>query len=277
MTTERNDTTHADRQVDLSIDIDATLEDVWQALSTGDGIARWFAPVAAVTPGEGGSVSIGWDPAQLWDQSITVWESHRRLQTAGDAPAADGRLVRLTIDYHVEVRGSRVRVRLVHSGFDDDSWDDYIDGLTAGWSFFLFNLKHALERHPGVARDQLSARFRTVFPAAAAQAGADHPVFGASGLRMQPPIAGLQPGDSCRFSLGGVEVDATVAVRHHPRTIALVVPAWNDGLLFVEREGLNETHHVGIWVSLYNVPEITAAPLRKGLAEVESLLVVPKA
>lgn len=254
------------RGIDLSIDIDATLEEVWQALTTGEGIARWFAPHAAVTPGEGGSVSVGWDPQEMWAQPITVWEPQRRMQTASEMPSADGRMVRLAVDYFLDVQGGRVRVRLVHSGFDDSSWDDYIDGLDAGWSFFLFNLKHALERHRGVDRRQLSARFRTTAPA-----GEDHPVFGAQGLRVRPPAAGLQPGDACRLSLGSVEVDATVALRHAPRTIAFVVPAWNDALLFVEREGMKDSHHVGIWLSLYGVPELTAAPLVQGLAEVQAL------
>ena len=39
-----NDPKRTERTVDLSIDIDATLEEVWQALATGEGIARWFAP-----------------------------------------------------------------------------------------------------------------------------------------------------------------------------------------------------------------------------------------
>jgi hypothetical protein len=89
-------------------------------------------------------------------------------------------------------------------------------------------------------------------------------------------VSGLRPGDACRLSLGGVDVDATVAVRHASRTIAFVVPAWNDALLFVEREGTKETHHLGIWLSLYGVPESTAAPLQQGLADVESALSVPK-
>jgi hypothetical protein len=71
-------------------------------------------------------------------------------------------------------------------------------------------------------------------------------------------------------------VDATVAVRHAPRTIAFVVPAWNDALLFVEREGMKESHQLGIWLSLYGVPETAAAPLRQGLADVASALTVPK-
>jgi uncharacterized protein YndB with AHSA1/START domain len=266
-----NDRKSTDRVVDLTIDIDATLDEVWHALTTGEGIARWFGPYAAVTPGEGGSVSVGWDPKEMWDTLITVWEPLRRMQTASEMPSKDGRMVRLAVDYYLEVHGGRVRVRLVHSGFDDsDSWDGYIDGLDAGWTFFLFNLKHALERHRGVARQQLSARFRTT-----ARAGEDHPVYGAKGLRVQP-VAGLRPGDACRLSLGGVEVDATVAVRHAARTIAFVVPAWNDALLFVEREGMKEAHHLGVWLSLYGVPETTAAPLRQGLGELRSALSVPE-
>jgi hypothetical protein len=66
-------------------------------------------------------------------------------------------------------------------------------------------------------------------------------------------------------------------VRHAPRTIAFVVPAWDDGLLFVEREGLKDTHQLGVWVSLYGVPDVTAAPLREGLVDLASALSVPDA
>ena len=271
-----DDRKRTDRVIDLTNDIDATLEEVWRALTTGEGIARWFAPYAAVTPGEGGSVSVGWDPKEMWSEPITVWEPMRHMQTASEMPSKDGRMVRLAIDYYVEVHGGRVKVRLVHSGFDDSSWDDYIDGLDAGWTFFLFNLKHALERHRGSGRQQLSARFRTVFPDAAARNGEDHPVFGAKGLRVDPPVRTLRQADTCRLSLGGAQVDATVALRHKSRTIAFVVPAWNDGLLFVEREGMNETHQVGVWVSLYGAPEAVTAPLQQGLKDIESSLGVPK-
>jgi uncharacterized protein YndB with AHSA1/START domain len=268
-----NDPKRSDRVIELTIDINATLEDVWQALTTGEGIARWFAPHAAVTPGAGGSVSIGWDPKEMWDTPITVWEPPRHMQTASEMPTKEGTVVRLAVDYYVDAQaGGRVRVRLVHSGFDDSgTWDDYIDGLDAGWSFFLFNLKHALERHRGLPRQQLFARFRTI-----ARDGEEQPIYGAKGLRVIPPVAGLRPGDACRLTLGGTEVDATVAVRHAARTIAFIVPAWNDALLFVEREGKKEAHQLGVWLSLYGVPETTAAPLRKGLADIESALVVPK-
>jgi uncharacterized protein YndB with AHSA1/START domain len=266
-----NDSKQGKRGIDMAIDIDATLEEVWHALTTGEGIARWFAPYAEVTPGEGGSVSVGWDPKEMWSQPITVWEPMRRMQSASEMPTKDGGVVRLAVDYYLEAHGDRVRVRLVHSGFDDSgSWDEYIDGLEAGWSFFLLNLKHSLERHRGVDRQQLSARFRTT-----ARAGEDHPVFGAKGLRMQPSVGELRPGDVCRFSLGGTDVDATVVVRNPPRTIAFTVPAWNDGLLFVEREGTKDTHQLGVWLSLYGVPEPKTALLRQGLADLQSALSVP--
>ena len=263
-----HDPKRTDRALDLTIDIDATLEEVWRALTTGEGIARWFAPYAAVTPGVGGSLSIGWDPAEMWDTPITVWEPLRHMQTASEMPTKEGGIVRLAVDYFLEAHEGRVRVRLVHSGFDQsESWDGYIDGLDAGWTFFLFNLKHALERHRSVVRQQLSARFPTT-----AREGEDHPVFGAKGLRVRPAAGALRPGDACRLSLGDVEVDATVAVKHAPRTIAFLVPAWNDALLFVEREGLKETHSLGVWLSLYGVPEATAARLREGLADLQSAL-----
>ena len=41
--------------------------------------------------------------------------------------------------------------------------------------------------------------------------------------------------------------------------MAFVVPAWNDALLFVEREGLKNPHTLGVWLSLYGYAELTDA------------------
>lgn len=263
-----DDRTATGRHLDLTIDIDATLDEVWEALTTGDGIARWFGPYAQVTPGVGGSVGVGWDPNEMWESPITVWKPHQHLQTVSEMPSKNGGVVRLAVDYYVEARDGKVRVRLVHSGFDDsETWDGYIDGLDAGWTFFLFNLKLALERHRGVARRQLSARFKATAPASST-----HPVFGAEALRIIPGVESLRPGDACRLSLGGDAEPATVVVARLPRGIAFVVPAWNDGLLFVEREGLKDTHTLGVWLSLYGAPESMASQLTDGLAALRHTL-----
>jgi len=266
------ETPRSPRTLEFTVDIDTTMEEAWKALTTGEGIARWFAPHAAVEPGVDGSVSVGWDPQQMWSQPITVWEPLRRLQTASDMPAPDGRIVRIAVDYFLEAREGGVRVRLVHSGFDDrESWNDYIDGLDAGWSFFMFNLKHALERHRAVDRVQLSARFRT-----AEAADQDHPVVGRDGLGVAPPASGLRAGDRCSLTLGGAPVDATVALRHPPRTMAFIVPAWNDALLFVEHEGLKGPHGLGVWLSLYGVDDATAERLQTALHTLQSALNAPE-
>lgn len=260
------------RTVEITVDIDTTLEEAWKALTTGEGIARWFAPYAAVEPGDHGSVSIGWDPQQMMSEPITVWEPLRHLQTAGDMPTPDGRVARIAIDYFLEAHEGGVRVRLVQSGFDDsESWDGYIDGLEAGWGYFMFNLKHALERHRAVDRVQLSARFRT-----AEVAGEEYPVFGRDGLQVTPPASGLRVGDRCSLTLAGTPVDATVALRRPPRTMAFVVPAWNDALLFVERESLKNPHHLGVWLSLYGVDDTTAGRLKSGLETLQAALNIPE-
>lgn len=67
-----------------------------------------------------------------------------------------------------------------------------------------------------------------------------------------------------------------MAVRHQPRTIVFVVPAWNDALLFVEREGMKEAHLLGVWLSLYGVPEATTMALRQGLVDLQATLSVPE-
>ena len=111
--------------------VDLIVFDNVQALTTGEGIARWFGPYAAVTPGEGGSVSVGWDPKEMWETPITAWEPQRRMQTASEMPSKDGRMVRLAVDYYLEVQGGRVRVRLVHSGFDAGGMRDRVLRLGA--------------------------------------------------------------------------------------------------------------------------------------------------
>jgi uncharacterized protein YndB with AHSA1/START domain len=249
----------AGRSIVMSVDVRAPLEAVWQALSTAEGMMNWFPPHAIVKPGPGGSITMAWEPGEEWEAPIVTWEPNARLGVASDMPAKDGGVVRLVVDYHLEAHGGAVTVRLVHSGFDEsDSWDDFIDGLTAGWSYFLYNLRHALERHPGTRRVMISARPRL-------HAGIDEGrqlVFGRNGFDVQPDVTTLAPGAECTLRLGEERLRARVAVTRLPRAIAFVLPDLSDALLFVEREGLKADHRVGIWLSLYGVDPERAAALR---------------
>src|SRR5581483_3380801 len=62
-------------------------------------------------------------------------------------------------------RKGKTVVRLVNSGFSMDAeWDDQYSATEAGWKYFLFNLKHYLERHAGTPRVQLSERRKSEQP-----------------------------------------------------------------------------------------------------------------
>ena len=54
------DTDAKTRSFSMSIDINATPEDVWRALTDAGELMRWFPLQARVTPGKGGSVFWGW-------------------------------------------------------------------------------------------------------------------------------------------------------------------------------------------------------------------------
>jgi uncharacterized protein YndB with AHSA1/START domain len=253
----------AERKVDLSVDIRTSLDAAWRALATGEGIANWFPPSASVTPGPGGSITFSFGPGEEWTSPIAHWEPNVRLGTVSDMPTKDGRMVQLAVDYYLSAKGGTVTVRLVHSGFDDSgSWDDFIDGVTAGWTYFLFNLRFYLERHPGSTRVMVNAR-------PMCEAGIDEgraAVFGPGGLDADADVAALQPGSPCTLRLGETRFNAIVAVAKLPRVVAFQLPALNDALLLLEREGLKPRHRVGIWLSFYGDEAQRVAELQEAIA-----------
>ena len=53
------------RVFDMSIDIDASADAVWSALTEARELTRWFPLEARVIPGEGGSMYWGWGEGEL--------------------------------------------------------------------------------------------------------------------------------------------------------------------------------------------------------------------
>ena len=258
--------------VQLDAQVAASPEALWEALATGSGLARWFAREAEVKPGVGGSVRVSWGAGEDWESRIDVWEKDARLVISSEMPGRDGRMVRLAVEFRLETEGGTTRVRLVHSGFGGDgSWDDMIDGLEAGWSYFLANLRHCVERHPGVPRTLLSARPRC-FAGVEEGLGA---ILGARGLGLEKQDEGgprgigaseLVAGQACSLRLGSDRLQARILAARPPRTVAFVIPALADAVLFVERESLAAEFGLGIWLSLYGLGEERCAPLRRDLA-----------
>ena len=155
----------AERRFEMSIDINATPEDVWRALTDAGELMRWFPLQARVTPGKGGSVFWGWDQHWAWESEIDAWEPGARLRLVENRTAFDvngkplaGPAERLAMEFTLETHAGQTTLRLVHSGFGDGaSWDDELDAVSAGWQFELRGLRHYLERHKGRDRQHAAA------------------------------------------------------------------------------------------------------------------------
>src|SRR5688572_13091296 len=142
------------------VDVHASLEDVWAALTTADGLRSWFVVDAKVVEGVGGEVYLDWGLGQSGSQPITAWEPMSRLCVAwGPPPDADADAV---VDAVVDAADlptaeefllshdhgvTHVRVVMSLPG----EWTGQ-DDLDRGWALFLANLRFFLEQAGGRTR-----------------------------------------------------------------------------------------------------------------------------
>ncbi len=257
------------RSFEMSLDIDASPEIVWKALTDAHELEQWFPISSDVEPGVGGSILLSW--GSPWDgrAPIQIWEPSRHLRIGwpwgGPADQADGPLP-LSVDYHLEARGAGTRLRLVHSGFaKGPDWDLEYHGVSSGWTFELRSLKHYLERHQGSRRAIAWARVRV----AADRARAWARLFSDDALRVTPEHSSLHPGDSCAIrSPDGLDLAGSTLIAQPPAQFAAVLPALNDALFRVEAALLPPapgTLEVWAWVSLWGDARSHAKDLEASL------------
>jgi uncharacterized protein YndB with AHSA1/START domain len=110
-------------------EIDASLEEVWDAISTGSGLDAWFMGRNEVERREGGawrSVVEG-DPME---STVTTWQPPSRLVTESSS-AEDGS--RHTFEYDLEPRGAGTAIRWRHTGFlGSEHWEAEYEGMSEG-------------------------------------------------------------------------------------------------------------------------------------------------
>lgn len=129
-----------------AIEIQATPEEVWAALTEAEQLTAWFAPEAEVHPGVGGSIRVSWGPGMEGTARIEAWDPGRHLRTVEERHLP----TLVAVDYYLEPIPGGTRLRIVHSGFGlEAEWDAEYDGTLRGWPVFLRTLKHLLERHRG--------------------------------------------------------------------------------------------------------------------------------
>jgi uncharacterized protein YndB with AHSA1/START domain len=238
------------RSIELEIEIDAPPDVVWKAITEAEELVRWFPMEARVDPGEGGRMWVSFGDGIGWTSRIAIWEPNKRLRNIDEAPPdAPPMPVEVALEYEIEGRGGRSVLRLTHSGFSADAeWDQFIDSITAGWTYFLRNLKHYLERHRGVARNLI--KWRRPLTVAAAEAWrmlADPSALG---------FAGLQPGTRMTSPLfSDVPAGGEVWMVRAPYNFACTIESLNDAILFIEMEPGGEVEHCGVWLSTYGLPD----------------------
>ncbi len=161
-------TTERTRSFRTTLDLDATPEQVWAALTQAEELVRWFPPEARVKPGQGGTMVWSWGYGEDWETRIDAWEPGRLLRLVQESarpydaqgrqlPAGEVEPARIAVEFSLETHQGKTRLRLVHSGFGRGAaWDAELDGISEGWQAELRSLRHYLERHRG--RDRKAGR-----------------------------------------------------------------------------------------------------------------------
>jgi uncharacterized protein YndB with AHSA1/START domain len=238
------------RTQELEVEIDAPLEAAWEAITTGPGLANWFAPIGEVSaPGPGASVKSGWSDEMMMSSTVEAWEPMKHVRWLDESGwMGDG--TAMTIDYHLTTENGKTRVRLVQSAFGaSDGWDDLFEGTKTGWTYFLYNLRVYVERHLGRTRRMISDRIAAGRPR---QAFWRHLLSEAGGL-VVGGTGSVKPGDAVELRIsdrGPVRAVADVVVEGHG--LGLRIPELTDALLFVELEGRGDEFSVGYWLSVYD-------------------------
>jgi len=128
-------------------ELPASLEQVWAAITTGQGLDSWFMGHSEVRPGPGGTVrtTFGDYAPEL---SIAEWDPFRRFAYSS-GEAQDGRCI--AYEFLIEGRhGGSTVLRTVTSGFlPGDDWQDEYEAMTAGMQLYFRTLVEYLSYFAG--------------------------------------------------------------------------------------------------------------------------------
>lgn len=236
------------RTAERTVEIDAPVEAVWNALTDADELVRWFPTAAEVEPGVGGAVRLRWRDLYDFRSVVEEWTpgEHLRYAFPADGPGP------VVTDYWLEGRGGRTVLRVVTSGFGEgDDWDEFLEGVRYGWKFELCSLRHYLERHAG--EDRVVAWARANHRLGRADAWAR--LTKAGGIFGEGGLGHVVEGSRYNaITAAGDALAGTVETCAPPRLFVATVDGMNDALLRMELWGAPPAAEVTIWLSAYGVP-----------------------
>lgn len=125
-------------------DVNATVDDVWQAIATGPGIDSWYLGRTEVTEGVVRTVFGNYTP----ESPVRVADPGKRF-AYGTPPAPDGRFI--AYDFLIEGRaGGSTSLRLVTSGFlPGDDWEEEFEAMRKGGAMYFATLVEYLNHFAG--------------------------------------------------------------------------------------------------------------------------------
>jgi uncharacterized protein YndB with AHSA1/START domain len=121
------------------IQVDATPDEVWEAIATGTGMDAWFMGSNEIEPREGGLARTEGSSGWAVESTVTTWDPPNRFAYR-TGEGEDGSLH--SFEYVVESheRGNTA-VRWIHTGFlGDDNWEAEYEGMSEGDPMYLHQL-----------------------------------------------------------------------------------------------------------------------------------------
>ena len=145
------------RTYEITVDLKATPEEVFRAVSEPEEIKKWFAPIVRSDKRVGGEFFVSWSDETGPSSTISSWDPPTHTGGYKDrsfaysntgAEVETGTTRRISVDYYIEALGGGItRLRIVGSGYGDEApWDGEIESMKSGWKQFVEKLKEIVEK-----------------------------------------------------------------------------------------------------------------------------------
>lgn len=185
-------------EVREEIEIDATPEQVWDAIATGPGIDSWFLGRSEIEAREGARAS--WTLfGETSYSTVTNCEPAKHFRYETDKSPDDGSF--MAFEYLLEGRdGGSTVLRFVHSGFlAGDGWETEYDALKVGDRMYLMKLAQVLEHFSGQTSSHNMFAVQPEVTDAHQAFAAFHQAAGVA--------APVKPGDTARVVIDGLQAE----------------------------------------------------------------------
>ena len=172
----------AERALDKQVDVPASVDQVWAAWTTREGIVGFFAPDARIEARVGGAFQIHFDPGAAPgergadDMRFLALQPKKMISFDWNAPPSlpEARQQRtFVVVRFAPLDDKTTRVTLHHTGWGDGGeWDKAYTYFDRAWGFVLGNLKKRFEQGPVDWKPWLAQLERSRAAAAAGAASA---------------------------------------------------------------------------------------------------------